>query len=323
MPNPKYPCLACGENVSNATGKGGGIECTICKLWVHVKCSDLEDFEFTLIQKMVAKRGSHLWACVACSKAHMELKCEVDVLKKNLMEIQEQVSSNRARMDKISDKTDGLEERIAEVEKATDKSAIITEVCDLQVVENAEREARKDNIIIFQLAEPDENITIGQKRKEKDGEALSDVLNDIGVKVDLKDDIKFWVRTGEKSEKQDKPRPLLVGFRDNAKKSEVFTKARNLAKSQRFKNISIVNDLTKRQREEDEELKKIADQRNQEMNKEDQSNFEWKVLGPKGQRKLMRTRKEGAPGASRRGKRGRTEDQERMSPPARRRQSNI
>ena len=268
---------------------------------------------------MVAKRGNHLRSCTSCSKAHNELKIEVDLLKKNLMEIQEQVSSNRSRIDRMTDRAESMESRITEVEKATDKEAIISDINDMQVVETAEREARKDNIIIFQLPEPDDSVTVGSVRKEKDGEALADVLLDIGVAVDIKDDIKFWVRTGDKKEGQNKPRPLLIGFRDENKKKEVFNKARNLAKSNKYKNISIAHDLTKKQREEDDELRRTAEKRNQEMDEEDQENYEWRVLGPKGQRKLLRMRKEKDLGArGRGGKRGRPDDAEHLSPPTRR-----
>lgn len=45
----KAPCIKCNERVKK------GVECSICKLWIHVKCSDLDDGEFKLIETMAKK----------------------------------------------------------------------------------------------------------------------------------------------------------------------------------------------------------------------------------------------------------------------------
>jgi hypothetical protein len=164
----------------------------------------------------------------------------------------------------------------------------MSELRNNQVVEGAEREARKENVVIFQVEEPDASIKVGHKRKEKDGEKMNELFDEIGAEIDMEEDVRFWFRSGTYKEDQEKPRPIIIGFKDSNRKQEVMNKARNLSKSTVFKEVSIAHDLTKLQREEDLELRNTATRRNADMDDEEQGNFQWRVLGPKGQRRLVK-----------------------------------
>ena len=43
MPNWKYPCVSCTKPVKK---NQKGLECNVCKLWVHLKCTDLTETEY-------------------------------------------------------------------------------------------------------------------------------------------------------------------------------------------------------------------------------------------------------------------------------------
>lgn len=215
----------------------------------------------------------------------------MDLLKKSMNEIKEKVNDNRARIDQNKDKNEELERRMENMEKNSDRDKIMTDIRDSQAVEDAEKEARKANVVFYQFKEPDESITSGKERKNKDKEELEKIFQDIDIDVDIEEDIKFWFRSGQRTEGQDKPRPLILGFKSEDKKRELMNKAKNLAKSVEFITVSIAHDLTKRQREADTELLNTAERRNREMDDEERKNYEWKVLGPKGQRRLVRLKK--------------------------------
>ena len=47
MPNWKYPCVQCAKPVKI---NQKGIECNSCKIWVHLKCTDLNDTEYNYLE---------------------------------------------------------------------------------------------------------------------------------------------------------------------------------------------------------------------------------------------------------------------------------
>lgn len=110
-------------------------------------------------------------------------------------------------------------------------------------------------------------------------------METINVKLNIETDVKFVRRIGEK---KDATRPLLVGLIDPNTRGTILNNASKLANTQ-FSGISLVPDLTKRQREEDEEVRKLCETRNRERSGDD-LNFIWKPLGPQGSRRPVRTR---------------------------------
>jgi hypothetical protein len=109
---------------------------------------------------------------------------------------------------------------------------------------------------------------------------------EVGISME---DIKFTKRIGERGEE---PRPLLTGFYSEAEKVSVLKNARRLDNTN-FKNVSIVPDLTRRQREEEKDLKKVAEERNRSLNDADLAkNLHWTVVGSRGERRIEKRLKE-------------------------------
>ncbi len=57
-----------------------------------------------------------------------------------------------------------------------------------------------------------------------------------------------------------------------------------------WSNVSVISDLTKRQREEEKKMRQEADRLNAERSKEDEKNWLWKVVGRRGERRLVKTK---------------------------------
>lgn len=149
-----------------------------------------------------------------------------------------------------------------------------------------ERELRKENIIVQDLPEP--TGSTGWERSENDARRLTDVLWNIGVELH-RSDIKFMTRVGKFQE--GKTRPLLVGIVEQRVRDAILSNAPKLNKLQEpMRKISIVKDLTKKQREEEVNLAKEAVDRNSKLSEQDRKNFQWKVTGKRGERRLVRAR---------------------------------
>jgi hypothetical protein len=100
------------------------------------------------------------------------------------------------------------------------------------------------------------------------------------------EDIKFCRRVGEKSEA---PRALIVGFYTEYARSVLLRYTRYLAETD-YRDVSIMPDLTRRQRQEELKMKDEADRRNEEELTEDDlaKNLCWKVVGQRGEKRLVK-----------------------------------
>ena len=177
------------------------------------------------------------------------------------------------------------------IKDTADTDTMVTMAGNSVLQELDDREGRRDNIVIYRLKEPSSDISTGQERKKFDTKTLLDVFKTIDVDINEEHDIKFITRTGEvKDDIHERPRPLLIGLKDNNKKQIILNSARKLANS-KYKHISIVPDLTKKQRENDNKLRKEAEDKNNELDEDEALNYEWKVIGIRGQRRLIKAKK--------------------------------
>ncbi len=104
-----------------------------------------------------------------------------------------------------------------------------------------------------------------------------------------KDAIKFTKRIGERREG---PCPLLTGFYTEAEKVLVLKNTRKLD-STRYKNVNIAPEMTKKQREEEKDLKKTVEERNRSLPETDLAkNLHWTVVGARGERRIEKRLKE-------------------------------
>ena len=81
----------------------------------------------------------------------------------------------------------------------------------------------------------------------------------------------------------EEPRPLKISFRKLALREDYFSKARHLQKT-KFKDVSIVPDLAKQQRDEDKELSDEADRLNDQLSESVSLNWHYRCIGKGGER---------------------------------------
>ena len=111
----------------------------------------------------------------------------------------------------------------------------------------------------------------------------------IGAPVKVEETTKFSVRLGKFS--TDGCRPLLVGFRDVQAKESILDNAWKLSKEKEgspWAAVSIVPDLTQLQRKEEESLRTEAKEMNNKLSAEEAKNCCWKVVGRRGERRIVR-----------------------------------
>lgn len=113
------------------------------------------------------------------------------------------------------------------------------------------------------------------------------MFKDIGADI-KKEDIKFAHRLGAMTDTvATKPRPLRMSLRTLEQRELIFNKARNLPKT-RFRNISVVPDLTDMQRDEDSDLMKEAERLNNDMDEDTALNWRYRCMGKRGERVICK-----------------------------------
>ena len=153
--------------------------------------------------------------------------------------------------------------------------------------EIAELDERKNNVVVFGLGES-EAADI-EARQADDNVKVAEIFETIDA-----NDCKFTVkhRAGKPTGDKAKPRPLIINFDSTPMKEKVMDKAKNLKGKEKFAKVFLSPDLTKRQREnekaKEESLKKEAEEKNRQLTEEEKAEFFWKVVGPKGKRRVAK-----------------------------------
>ena len=278
-----FPCLVCEVHVKK---NDPAIQCNLCDLWVHQKCGKIGDALFKELIWQAENNGGATWSCRACRSASAKLN-------KQLTEVYKRVESlEAARKDQdqeIQTVKNSVTTMDKKVEAIAEKSTGMSEqVKDFVFQELKDREEKKSNVVIHNLDEAGPKITQGKERKAVDMTYLAELFDVAKVKVNMDRDIKYVRRLGES--RTNNTRPLLVGFYDSNLQQSILRNARNLANTN-FSEVSLCPDLTKRQRQEDTEVRKLCDQKNEARTGED-LNFLWKAVAPKGQKRAVRVREE-------------------------------
>ena len=275
-----FPCLKCEIHVKK---NDCAIQCQLCDLWIHQKCAEMSDVLFKELVFQIENGGGAFWSCKSCRAATAKLNKKITEIYKKVEELETETKDNRIEIQTVKADLADTNRRIDKLsENSRDKEAASH---DAVFRELKDREERKNNLLIHNLEEPGPEVRLGKERKEIDIKSLMKVMETINIRINMDVDVKYVRRLGEK---KDSTRPLLVGLTDPSTRVAILNNAAKLANTQ-FSTISLVPDLTKRQRDEDEEVRKICETRNGERSGED-LNFIWKPLGPRGSRRPVKTR---------------------------------
>ena len=285
-------CPVCSKQVKNTDTKGS-VQCSICDLWLHVPCGKITDNELSFINNMVESRGYHIWCCDTCGRAFHKLNKKVTMMETRLDNMQVEVKKNTEACAANTSRLEEVEKTLKEAttNKKQERGDIVKDVTKAWSNELAERASKKDNVICYGLQEAGSDVISGEIRKSMDNELICDVFTTVNLELDMEKDIKVIARAGQwTAAAVSKPRPLIIGFRDPDKRTDLFTAARKLA-STKYKNISVSPDLTNQQRDDDRDILKEFDRRNAEMDEAEALNFIYRCVGQKGERVIVKSKR--------------------------------
>ena len=222
--------------------------------------------------------------CGPCFGVSNKLKKEVLALANQQDIIKNDILGNTKSIKEVKERMDKVEERVDKM----NPDDIVRMSNETMFKELRDRESRKDSLVIHQLPEGPENLRGFEKQKH-------DVAKIIEIFGYLKcpmtpEGIRFNYRAGKEGSRPG-PRPVVLGLVDSNARNHILANTRDLAKSELFKLISIIPDLTKQQRKEEDDLRKEAQKLNLAMEEEEALNWEWVPVGMKGQRKLIKRKK--------------------------------
>lgn len=281
MAKDKEVCLGCSKKFSKSDKC---LQCVICGLWIHQVCSGVTDDLFDLIEKQLKITGTTYWACRPCTVYAQGMSHRMREIEDKVGKVEKGMEENREKVKDLDKKVDGLTE---EVKKKDDKVAKAVKEMENRLCEEwREREAKRMNVILHNVGEAENERASGKERQEWDIKSCYNICGALKLRMG-EDAIRFARRVGEKKEE---PRPMVVGFWAEADRCLLLKNARYLENHPVFKNVTIGPDLTKKQRAEEEELKKEAERRNErELTEEDLSkNLKWTVAGDRGKKCLVK-----------------------------------
>ena len=268
-------CIFCQKSfIKNS----GCIQCFLCELWAHVKCTGMHADSLKIL---TSKKYNGLnWTCRPCSTFAQKYN-------KTTLKINERLNALEKKIDKV----DKVQEKLASIDKEVEElkekqSSTTNSSSDSVYAELRERDSRRENLVVYELPEPVGDD--GRERAQEDKEQFADLCQRIGVEMNTKD-LKFSLRLGRYEDR--KSRPLLVGIPNLLLRDTILNCAYRLNQLRDpFCYIGISRDLTKIQRDEDQKLRDQMDKLNSELSDEDKKNFQWRVIGKKGERKLIKAR---------------------------------
>ena len=275
-----FPCLKCEVHVKK---NDSAIQCQLCDLWIHQKCADMSDALFKELVYQIENGGGAFWSCKSCRSATAKLNKKITEIYKKVEELETETKENKTEIQSVKADLADTNRKLDKLSVSNQDGAAASQ--DAVFRELKDREERKHNLLIHNLDEPGPEVKLGSERKEIDTSNLLKVMQTINMKINMEQDVKFVRRIGER---RDSARPLLVGQNDPNIRGSILKNASKLANTQ-YAGISLAPDLTKRQRDEDEEVRKLCETRN-EARSGDELGFVWKPLGPRGSRRPVKTR---------------------------------
>ena len=283
------PCVYCGQHCAKGT-----VQCTICTLWCHMACTGLSKEVLRGLELQAKEVGRAYWACRACMNFNAKYNNQMREVTKRQDETEEKVEKNSDKIEEVRLATEELRRELAEQARRTE--GLQERMESVMDAELREREARRLNLVIHGLSEPDASIKDPRDRMDRDKVECEKLF--IAMKARTRQQaMRFCRRIGEKG---GDPRPMVFGVFSEDEKRHLLEKAKEL-KYTCYENVTIVTDMTKSQRRGEQKLREEADRRNGELTVEDRAkNLKWLIVGKRGEKRLIK-------GVEREGQGGRQE----------------
>jgi hypothetical protein len=271
----KDVCLGCSKKF---TKNDSAIQCTVCGLWIHKQCANMSDEVFDLLDKQKRESGITYWACRPCTTFAQGMNHRLRQIDNDIKELKQTATTN-------TEAIKNLEHKVAEVKEIAQKNDGMTkEEFESRMKEEKEeakeRKARELNVIIHGLEECSDGALSGEEKMRRDIRKCVEAFSAMELGVEAKD-VKFCRRVGAKGETS---RPLIVGFYDDKTRNHVLRADWRGMEPE----MTAGPDMTKKQREEEAQIWKELETRNNNRTEEEMSkNLKWRMVGQKGERRLI------------------------------------
>ena len=264
----QYPCIYCGNNAAKSA-----VQCTICALWCHMSCTGLSKEAIRGLEVQAKEVGLAYWACRACMNFNTKWNKQMSEVSKRQDETEARVESNSDRIDEVMKMTEELRQELrTQVKKTEGLQERMKKVMDSEL---REREARRLNLVIHGLLEPEDSLKDPKERMERDKEECERLFIAMKARTRYKA-VRFCRHIGERGRD---PRPVVFGVHSEEEKRHLLEKAKEL-RSTRYENVTIVPDMTKSRKRGEQKLREEADSRNELLTTEDRDkNLKWIVVG--------------------------------------------
>ena len=282
-----FPCLKCNAHVKK---NDHAIQCTLCDIWVHQKCvvPEMSMETFNLLVAQVKQNGGTFWACISCRSFKAKLDKRLTLLERKVEDIDETVKGHDTSIKDLEKEVKELKKNTSKATNAAEIQTVKDDASDAVLTELEEREKRKANIIVHGIEESGAEVTDGRIRKSADLVKLQSLADSLNLEIQLSTSLRYSKRLGEKSDTSTKPRPLMLSFKNVNDKTSLLENSAKLKELEEWKSVSLVQDLTKKQRQHEQSLRAKCDAKNEERSEEEAKNWEWKVVGRRGERRVVK-----------------------------------
>ena len=280
----KNDCLVCKKTANVcASNKAGSVQCSVCDLWYHPPCVDMSKELYEYINKGKELHGlTSVWTCHVCTTAWTKIQ-------KNVKEVAKIAAANDRRITALEeakteddDKVKKMEERLKKMEDKVDKleKEGSEESGDKVLEEIAARSSKDRNLVVQKCPE--------SANDDQEMVTVQGIFDKLNVRMEAKHVLHGTRRLGEQRGREN-PRPLLLIFKQKDDRDFLLGRAPRLSKESDiyWKEMRIIADLTKKQRDMEAEMFRKAEQSNLRRSPDDISkNLAWKVVGRRGERML-------------------------------------
>lgn len=314
------PCGRCRRLVVDGDE---ALECEICQQWFHNKCENVPKALYKMIlesnsNKGKTKKSRPHWYCGTCECNSVDFFQALRFQQTKITALESRIEQNEKLLkqkadeevvDKLEDRikvleekqdetyiSDNWEERVKAIEDKQEEQQIAhtayreeakieSDSASVVIKEMQEREERKPNMIFYGVPESD-SASI-DARKSHDTKQLQEICKLCDEKVKQEEIVN--IRRLGKPGGPNKPRPMHVKFTTDAKKGKIFKNMYRVKNSKTgLSTVTVANDLTVKQREEEKRLKEEA----KKLEEESSGEFKARVRGPPWARKIVKIRQE-------------------------------
>ena len=294
----KTSCVVCKATTNTiASNREGGVQCGVCDLWWHPTCANLAPERFKLIVEWTENGSSSPWKCSSCDTANVKMLKMINNLATRMDVTEKVLAEESERVDRVEEKDRVQDSRLDMQEKEI--KALKEQVIRMgdmggpsAVREMDERAMKGNNLVFYRVKEAGEGVD-AKMRVDHDKVAIQHLLIIMELELDVEKATKVVRRLGARGndaegEADRDPRPLLVRFVHQHHTEAILDNRWRLSKEEdpTIQAVSVVKDLTMKQRASEREMHRLAFRKNLERSRENiEANLAFKVVGKRGSKR--------------------------------------